>query len=191
MTKPYINTIIKNNFVLLTGGPGAGKTSVLNELEKQGHVVVREVAREIIKSQRINGGNATHQGNRCVYLELMLKHSIIDFTQLLNNNKYCFFDRGIPDLYSYARRFCKMAIMEADQAVRDYRYNPRVFIFPPWEEIYHPDAERQQNFVEAVETYQAVKKAHQICGYELIEVPKVSIADRVTFILNNLNLNNS
>nr|WP_267313954.1 AAA family ATPase [Legionella antarctica] len=51
------------------------------------------------------------------------------------------------------------------QAVHKYRYNPKVFIFPPWLEIYSHDTERKQDFQEAIETYQAIKEAYLICGY--------------------------
>ncbi|MCL9685305.1 AAA family ATPase [Legionella maioricensis] len=175
------------HFFLFTGGPGAGKTSVLNELGKSGYAVVPEVAREIIKTQNRNGGDATHNGNRNTFRDLMLKQSIIDFEQMLTSTQPVFFDRGIPDLYGYSHAFCDHIPPSVFQAVQQYRYNTKVFIFPPWVEIYGHDPERKQDFQEAIETYQAVKEAHLICGYQLIEVPKVSVRNRIEFILQMLN----
>jgi len=83
MTRPTIIPIIKNNYILFTGGPGSGKTTVLSELSKQGHLIVREVARDIIKTQLSIGSDATHFGNRVAYLDLMLKQSITDFNNML------------------------------------------------------------------------------------------------------------
>ena len=34
---------------------------------------------------------------------------------------------------------------ELQHAVQDFRYNPRVFILPPWPEIYETDSERKTN----------------------------------------------
>ncbi len=182
MTFKIIN---QPHFFLLTGGPGAGKTSVLNELRKSGYAVVPEVARAIIKTQNRNGGKATHNGNRNTFRDLMLKQSIIDFEHRMTSTQPVFFDRGIPDLYGYSHSFCDHLPSSVSQAVQQYRYNPLVFIFPPWLEIYSHDTERKQDFQEAVETYQAVKEAYLVCGYQLIEVPKVSVQNRIEFILQN------
>jgi predicted ATPase len=38
-------------FIVLTGGPGVGKTTLLNELHKQGFSIVEEDARRIIREQ--------------------------------------------------------------------------------------------------------------------------------------------
>lgn len=37
------------NYYIFTGGPGSGKSTVLNILENMGYMTVREVARDIIK----------------------------------------------------------------------------------------------------------------------------------------------
>lgn len=84
MTTKIIN---QPNFFLFTGGPGAGKTSVLNELGKSGYAVVPEVAREIIKTQNRDGGNATHTGNRNAFRDLMLEQSVIDFDRRITSTK--------------------------------------------------------------------------------------------------------
>ncbi|GAB6264489.1 hypothetical protein PSSHI_47330 [Photobacterium sp. R1] len=70
---------------------------------------------------------------------------------------------------------------------RELIYNQNVFIFPPWESIYKNDVERQQDFIEAVATYQEMLYAYEKFGYDLVEVPKVSLRKRAEFILNNVN----
>ncbi len=62
----------KSNFYVLTGGPGSGKTSVLQELERRGYICIPEVARPIIKEQISINGNALPWKNREKYSELML-----------------------------------------------------------------------------------------------------------------------
>ena len=117
----------------------------------------------------------------------MLKQSITDFERMLANPHPVFFDRGIPDLYGYSHHFCNHIPSSVSQAVQQYRYNPKVFIFSPWLEIYSHDSERKQDFQEAIDTYQALKEAYLVCGYQLIEVPKVSVLNRTEFILHMLN----
>jgi predicted ATPase len=178
--------INQNNFILFTGGPGAGKTSVLNELSQLNYTVVPEVAREIIKTQKQLGGNALHTGDRNRFRDLILEQSITDYINMRPKTQLVFFDRGIPDLYGYSHHFCDQINPLVDQAIEEYRYNPTVFIFPPWLEIYSHDTERKQDFQEAVETYEAVKEAHLVCGYHLVEVPKDTIHNRVAFILQTV-----
>ena len=76
----------KSNFYVLTGGPGSGKTSVLQELERRGYICIPEVARPIIKEQISINGNALPWKNREKYSELMLQHSVRDFIQYQNEN---------------------------------------------------------------------------------------------------------
>lgn len=183
-----MNLIQSPNFYLFTGGPGAGKTTVLNELKQQGHLVIAEVARDIIKNQHATGGNATHTGNRIVYCDLMLKKSLADYTKMMPvTERVVFFDRGIPDLYSYSERFCGGVTSEIHEAVTNYRYNQKAFLFPPWPEIYCHDTERKQDLNEAIETYHAVKEGYLKCGYDVIEIPKISITERAEYILKMIN----
>ncbi|MCD8177326.1 MAG: AAA family ATPase [Tannerellaceae bacterium] len=48
---------------ILTGGPGVGKTSLLDGLRQKGFLCVDEVARDIIRNEMVTGGNAVPWGN--------------------------------------------------------------------------------------------------------------------------------
>jgi predicted ATPase len=183
-----MNVLNKTNFYIFTGGPGAGKTTVLHELSKLNYTCISEVARAIIKSQHVTGGHALHTGDRTTYSNLMLQHSIDDFITHADRNDVLFFDRGIPDLYSYLSQYCDGVTPELQEAIKHYRYNTHVFLFPPWPDIYCHDAERKQSLNEAIKTYHSVKTAYDLCGYKTIELPKASIVDRVNFILNAINI---
>jgi len=178
--------INKPNFFVFTGGPGAGKTAVLEELKQRGYAVVPEVARAIIKNQHAIGGNATHTGDRNTYCELMLRNSIEDYKSQMSINQTVFFDRGIPDLYSYSKRFCDGVTAAIIEAIKQFRYNGSIFLFPAWPDIYCHDTERKQDFSEAVDTYLAVKEGYITCGYQIVEVPQDSIAARADFILQSI-----
>lgn len=131
--------IQKPNFYLFTGGPGAGKSTVIELLAKKKRFVVPEVARNIIRHQKTIGGSATHDGDRISYTALMLEQSIEDFERLTSVNVPVYFDRGLPDLYAYTTRYCGGVTEPVKQAIAQYRYNPMVFLFPPWSEIYCHD----------------------------------------------------
>lgn len=182
MTTHRIKQKIKNNFFILTGGPGAGKSSVLDEIKKQRYLTVDEVGRKIIKEQLAIGGNAIHTGDKIAFRDLMLEHSIRDFNDHYNATGIVYFDRGIPDLYGYSNLIAEPVSQAIKDAIEIYRYNSTIFIFPPWEEIYGHDTERKQDFHEAIKTYDCIRNAYLECGYKPIEVQRTSIITRAKFI---------
>ena len=66
--------------------------------------------------------------------------------------------------------------------------NRTVFIAPPWREIYCIDAERKQTFEDGVHGYRLLAEAYPDHGYELVELPRVSVAERVEFVLDVLRI---
>ena len=179
--------LTKSNFYIFSGGPGGGKTTVLNELSKLNYECIPEVARAIIKAQHTIGGNALHTGDRVTYTDLMLKKSVADFIVQSPRNDTVFFDRGIPDLYSYLTQYCGGMTTTVAKAIKQYRYSDVVFLFPPWPEIYCHDTERQLDLNEAIKIYHSVKEAYLINGYETINVPNISVTERIGFILKKIN----
>lgn len=177
----------KNKFYIITGGPGAGKTILLDQLQKRGYDCVPEVARNIIKKQVETGGSALPWADTRLYSDMMLQASIDDYVNLQGYNKVLFFDRGIPDTYAYEILMNFDISPKLRDAVATYRYNPTVFILPPWKEIYEIDNERKQDFEEAVRTYEVMQDVYQSLGYELIEVPMVSPESRADFVVKSLN----
>ncbi|HEY5336975.1 MAG TPA: AAA family ATPase [Rhizomicrobium sp.] len=176
----------KENFYVLTGGPGAGKTTVLEALRDKGFACVDEVGRKIIQEQKAIGGNIHHNGDRLAYRDLMLARSIADFERMIDEAAPVFFDRGIPGLIGYCRLIGVDVPLHLKEAVAHYRYSSTVFLFPPWPEIYENDADRKQDFQEAINTYSNIKEAYAEYGYRCVEMPKASVAARVDFILSQV-----
>jgi predicted ATPase len=71
-------------------------------------------------------------------------------------------------------------------AILRYHYAPRVFIFPPWREIYRHDEERKHDFAHAEQVFESIGRIYPECGYRLCEVPKATVEARVDFILARL-----
>lgn len=178
-----INSIVKNNCFILTGGPGAGKTSVLNELRKRDIACLDEVAREIIRHQMETGGSALPWADVRQYKKIMLEKTINQFmNEGSESSRIYFFDRGIPDIASYSRLINVPVESFLDDACRRYRFNKMVFIFPPWKEIYTTDNERKQDFEEAVRTYETLKETYREYNYQTIDIPPASIEERADII---------
>ncbi len=96
-----------------------------------------------------------------------------------------FFDRGVPDAAGYLRLLGHAVPDHMVRAMALFRYNRQVFICPPWPEIFRQDKERKQTMDEAIRTYQAMMATYADCGYELVEVPRASVEERVAFILDS------
>jgi predicted ATPase len=72
------------------------------------------------------------------------------------------------------------------KAAAEFLYHQTVFIAPPWREIFRQDIERKQDFDEAQRTYESLFKTYQELGYELVDLPRAAVEDRVQLILDRV-----
>jgi predicted ATPase len=173
---------------VVSGGPGSGKTTVLQELARRGFPFAPEAARKIIQEQVQLGGTALPWRDREAYTALMLERSIESYLAHTPALRPTFSDRGIPDSLCYAQLMGLSVEKFILEACRQYRYARLVFLAPPWREIYETDTERKQDFAEAERTYNQMVEAYGQCDYEISELPRVTPADRADFILKQLRL---
>ena len=172
------------NLFVITGGPGVGKTTLINELQAAGYLVVEEDARKIIQQQMLKDGEALPWKNKLLYAKLMLEASVSSYQTVIKKqvSNPVFFDRGILDAICYM----SMENIPITSAMREMTlalpYATKVFILPPWEEIYQTDNERKQTWEEAVFTFQKMKETYLGYGYEVLEVPKAALGLRRAFI---------
>ena len=176
----------KPNFFVITGGPGVGKTTLLETLAQRGFAYVPEVAREIIREQMTHHSDALPWANIPAYTRLMFSRSVDSFKQHQDRKDILFFDRGIPDTLAYTYLTQQPVIPDLQHAVLSFRYNPLVFILPPWPEIYRTDSERKQTYQEAVETYDIMFDTYLQLGYSPVIVPKGPPEERANFIMKSL-----
>lgn len=177
-----------DRFVVITGGPGSGKTSLLDALQSQGYERSSEAGRGIIQQQVAIGGRALPWDDRLLFAELMLSWEMRSYEMALQTSGIVFFDRGVPDVAGYLRLIGQPVPEHVRKAVETFRYHRQVFIAPPWREIFAQDRERKQDFDEAVRTYDALAATYIEHGYELVEILRVSINERVKFVREHLSL---
>jgi predicted ATPase len=162
----------KPNFFIISGSPGAGKTSIIDKLAARGFATVAEAGRDILREQAAMGGDATHIGDARAFGELMLARGIADYERIADGDEPVFFDRGIAELAGYFRLIGGPIPARVVRAAEIYRTNTMVFLAPPWREIYRQDRERKQDWAEAVRTFELVQDAYIEAGYEPVEIPR-------------------
>lgn len=143
-----------------------------------------EVARKIIREQMQSGGEALPWKDLKLFKELLLAHSIeIYLAAMENAQEVTFFDRDILELISYDRLTKTESSSQLIAAALTFIYNRKVFLVPPWEQIYCHDEERTQTYEEAVEVYQGILKVNLEYGRQVIELPKASVEERADFVI--------
>ena len=98
-----------------------------------------------------------------------------------------FLDRGIPDVLAYMHYIGDSYPAFFDEACKEHKYS-KIFILPTWKEIYVSDDERYESYEQALLIQEHLVETYKKYGYELIEVPKDTVENRMQFLLQNLNL---
>ena len=176
---------VREGFFVITGASGSGKSSIIDELARRGYTCVEEVGRRIVKEQKLLGGDATPWQNHTKFMEQLFSRSVQAYASALELKSAVFFDRALPECLGYAKSLDGAAQSEALRQISMLRYNPCVFVSPPWEEIYTTDAERMHSFEEGVAYHRAELAAYAECGYSLLEIPRGSVAARATFVISH------
>ncbi|WP_299224405.1 ATP-binding protein [uncultured Psychroserpens sp.] len=174
--------------IVITGGPGTGKSSIINELTKRGYTCFEEISRQVTLDARKDGIEQLFLTKPLLFSELLLKARTQQFKDAKTIEKdLVFLDRGLPDVLAY------MDYVKSDypkhfiESCEKHTYNA-VFVLAPWQEIFTSDSERYENFDQAIEIHDALLKTYQRFGYSLVDVPFDSIEKRADFILDALNL---
>ena len=173
-------------FHVVTGGPGSGKTTLIEALARRGYAHTVEAGRAIIQDQTAIDGPALPARDPLAFAELMLSWEMRSYRMAEAIDGPVFFDRGVADLVGYLALIGQPLPGHIARAAERFRYNRRVFVAPPWPAIFTQDAERKQTPEEAVRTCGALVGAYRRCGYDLIELPLVAVEERVAFVLADI-----
>ena len=171
-------------FFVLTGGPGSGKTTLLDALAAAGYTCTVEAGRAIIQHQQAIDGPALPWKDPALFAQMMLSWEMRSYDLAAQQSAAVFFDRGVPDVIGYLRLSGLPVPPHMEAAARRLRYNPRVFIAPPWPEIFSQDRERRQDYAESERTYEAMLATYRDYGYELVTLPRGSVQQRLEFVLS-------
>lgn len=172
--------------IALIGGPGTGKSSVINELIRRGFECMPEISREVTLKAQKDGIDQLFLTEPLLFSQLLLEGRERQFIEAQKStSEYVFFDRGIPDVHAYMNYLGTSYPPLYKEKSRQYKYD-KIFILSPWKAIYTSDNERYESFEQAVIIDKHLRKAYTELGYQICEVPFGTVAERCDYMLNAL-----
>jgi predicted ATPase len=182
---------LKSKRIVVTGGPGTGKTVLITSLEENGFHCFHEVIRTMtldalgeidLNEQLVNPIDFVDDAKS--FNDELINARLKHFRNGKNvDNEHLFYDRGLPDVIAYMNYFQQPIEKRYTALCLEHRYD-EVLILPPWKEIYVQDNERMENFEQACGIHEQLEKTYIDLGYHPIEVPFGSIENRLQFVVD-------
>ncbi|MEZ9547802.1 MULTISPECIES: AAA family ATPase [Vibrio] len=171
--------------IIITGGPGAGKTTLINALGDMGYPTFAESSRQLIEEQSQIENGILPWLDLPGFAELCLG-VMSEQKEQARQHPTAFLDRAIPDIGGYLAQ----AKLDIDATYREASkgYHSQVLFCRPEASIYVQDEVRPYPFEEALEIHHALVNVYQELGYEIVEVPFISVAERVQFVESHLGI---
>ena len=172
-----------NNWYVITGAPSSGKTTIIKLLEKKGYKVLYEIARIFI-DQELKKGKTINEIRKN---ESNFQRKILDFKinyeSKLNPKEITFLDRAIPDSLAYYELVDVPKDKYLNMAVKKTSYK-KIFLLEKLE--FEKDYARTESKEEIKKLERLLEKHYKNLYFPIVKVPKMSVAKRVKFILDNL-----
>ncbi len=173
--------------IVITGGPGSGKTTLINTLQKQGFSCLPEISRQITLEAQQQGIEQLFLEDPILFSKKLLEGRLAQYNDAKNHlPPFLFFDRGLPDVTAYMNFFNTSYPQYFSKTCKENKYDA-VFILPPWKEIYKQDNERYETYEEAVKIHDYLLKEYNKYNYEVFDVAPGTVEKRIHYIITKLN----
>lgn len=171
----------KGRFVI-TGGPGFGKSELIDEVGRRGITVFREAALKILRRNIDKFSDAIRTGDRERFDEELRSIMYEDYYSH-QTASLAFYDRGFPDFIGWNAYYNKEeATALAD--VYSHPYERIVFLTKPWPEIFRETMERPFSYEEACRINDAIDHGYRKCGYVVRYLENEDTNLRAEHVLN-------
>jgi predicted ATPase len=177
---------MQKEIIVIIGGPGSGKTSIIEKLVEMGHCCYPEISREVTLKAKEQGIDQLFLTNPLLFSQMLLDGRVKQYQNAKKElHKWVFIDRGIPDVLAYMNFIGDQYPEHFELACKENCYT-KIFVLSPWKEIYISDNERYENYEQAEKIHNHLVATYENFGYELVDVPKDTVENRVAFILEKI-----
>jgi predicted ATPase len=157
---------------------------LLAELGHRGYAIVEEPGRRIVKQELAADGSALPWLDAAAFARRAVAMAREDRMVASTRAGWVFFDRGLIDAAAGLQQLTGEPVLAA--LAQSHRYHRRVFLAPPWREIYVTDRERRHGFAAALAEYARLRDTYPALGYQVIVLPKVGVVQRAEFVVRVL-----
>ena len=179
--------------IVITGGPGTGKTSLIEALAERGWATVPEAAIEVIGELNAEMGlerqKEWRHANRSEFqARVLARQKTLEGAALDSEEPVAFLDRSRLDGLAYCRYFDEAPPAELVQAADEVRYDDVVWL----EQLgVFPDrgaTGRTSDRDASIALGDEIATVYEERGYELLRLPDGPLPDRVDRLLRELGL---
>lgn len=172
-------------WIVITGAPSSGKTSVIEALTRRGYAVQGEVARELIEECMRYGlslRDIKADGGKQLQEDILYIKTARE--KKLPPSAPVFMDRGMPDSITYFR-LAGLDTQEAVAACHRFRY-AAVFLFDRLPLVRDGIRSEDDSLAGAID--KMLEQDYADLGYTVVRVPVIPIEARADFILQHLGM---
>ena len=172
-----------SRWYVITGSASCGKTTLINALAKMGYLTVTEAARTVIDEGIKNGKTVEEIRKDEIEFQRKVLELKIKIEKDLPKDKIVFFDRGIPDTIAYLQVY-DIDTRDVIKFCKEKKTYRKIFMLErlPLEKDYaRVEDDKTLNKIQAL-----LRKAYSDLGYVIINVPVMSLEDRIKLILSNI-----
>ena len=172
--------------IVITGGPGSGKTTLIQQLEERGFNCLHEISREVTLRAQEEGIDQLFLEDPLLFSQKLLEGRLEQFNEAVNHDsELLFYDRGLPDVTAYMDYLGTTYPESFDITCKENLYDA-IFLLPPWESIYIRDNERYESYEEAEKICTYLLNGYQKYGYAVNIVPIGTVEERIDHIIESL-----
>ena len=168
--------------IVISGGPGGGKTTIINSLKRLGYFCYDEISRDLIERGKKNGNQNLFIENPIKFSNFLWKKREEQYKNSIIQKKYdkVFFDRSLIDITSYLE-FIQKRNLNLEKKLIRFNYDI-VFLVKPTEKFYKKDYSRFEDFNQSIKIHDILEKNYRT-KFKTVNVPFEKLSERVNFII--------
>lgn len=174
--------------IVISGGPGSGKTTLIQALASRGYRTVQEAAIQVIEDLNgrygVEGQKAWRKENRSEFQVMIAeKQSELEGLVREHSAEMAFLDRGRLDSIAYCR-FHGNEVHPAVGSIADGHNYDGVVVLRTLSTFSSRRATgRMSSYEDSIQIGDHIEQVYREAGYPILTIPELSVADRLERVL--------